>query len=113
MHNLPEIKTLYNRLKASAKKRNIPFELTLTDLHNLGWPISCPILNIPLKFNRGQAEDNSYSIDRIDSSKGYSIDNITVISLRANKLKKNNATINELQQLSEFYAASDQSQQPR
>lgn len=112
MHNLPEIKILYNRLKASAKKRNIPFTLTISDLHELGWPISCPILGIPLKFNRGQAEDNSYSIDRIDSTKGYSIDNITVISLRANKLK-NNATINELQQLSEFYAASDQSQSPR
>lgn len=102
MHNLPEIKTLYNRLKASAKKRNIPFELTITDLHNIGWPISCPVLGIPLKFNRGQAQDDSYSIDRIDSTLGYTIDNITVISLRANKLK-NNATLEEMTKLQSFY----------
>lgn len=102
MHNLPEIKTLYNRLKASAKKRNIPFKLTLSDLHELGWPISCPILGIPLKFNRGQAQDDSYSIDRIDSKLGYTIDNITVISLRANKLK-NNATLEEMTKLQSFY----------
>lgn len=99
---LPEIRTIYNRLKASAKKRKIPFSLTLTDLNNLSWPITCPILNIPLKFNRGQACDDSYSIDRIDSTLGYTIDNIVVISLRANKLK-NNATKDELQRLSEFY----------
>ena len=102
MYNLPELKTLYNRLKASAKKRNIPFELTITDFYDIGWPISCPILGIPLKFNRGQAKDDSYSIDRIDSTKGYTVDNIVIISLRANKLK-NNATSNELVKIAEFY----------
>lgn len=99
---LPEIRTIYNRLKASAKKRNIPFDLTLVDLNNLSFPITCPILNIPLKFNRGKQEDDSYSIDRIDSTKGYTIDNIVVISLRANKLK-NNASETELQQIAGFY----------
>lgn len=97
-----EIKQIYNRLKASAAKRNIPFELTLMDLHNLSYPITCPILGIPLYFNRGSADDNSYSIDRIDSTKGYVIDNIEVISLRANKLK-NNASKQEIQLLAEYY----------
>lgn len=102
MHALPEIRTIYNRLKTSAKKRNISFELTLVDLNNLSFPITCPILGIPLKFNRGNQEDNSYSIDRIDSTKGYTADNIIVISWKANRLK-NNATDQELQQLAEFY----------
>lgn len=102
IHNMPEIKTLYNRLKASAKKRGIPFTLTLSNLHNLTWPISCPILGIGLKFNKGKAEDNSYSIDRVDNTKGYSIDNIIVISLKANKLK-NIASATELKQLADFY----------
>lgn len=102
---LPEVRKIYNQLKASAKKRNIPFDLTLVDLNNLSYPITCPVLGIPLKFNRGQAEDNSYSIDRIDSSLGYNIDNIIVISLKANKLK-NNATNEELQLISEFYNQS-------
>lgn len=102
MTNPPDIKTLYNRLKASAKKRNIPFALTLTDLNNLTYPITCPVLGMPLKFNRGRPQDNSYSIDRIDSSRGYTIDNIIVVSWRANKLK-NSSTTTELHKLSEFY----------
>lgn len=99
---MKEIRQLYNHLKSSAKKRNIPFTLTLTELNNLSFPITCPILNIPLKWNIGQAQDNSYSIDRIDSSKGYEIDNIIVISNRANILKRD-ATKEELKLLSEYY----------
>ncbi len=94
----PDVKTIYNRLKSSAKKRNIAFTLTVTDLHELSYPITCPILNIPLRFNRGRVQDNSYSIDRKDSSLGYERDNIQVISYRANMLK-NNATADELKQL--------------
>lgn len=99
---MPEIKTIYNRLKASAKKRGIEFSLTVSDLHQMTWPISCPVLGIALKFHRGQAQDNSYSIDRIENDKGYTIDNIVVISLKANKLK-NVASADELEKLSEFY----------
>lgn len=77
------------------------FSLTLSDLNNLTFPITCPILGIPLKFNRGKMQDDSYSFDRIDSSKGYEINNIQVISWRANRLK-NNATLTELKQLSNF-----------
>lgn len=49
-NNLPEIKNIYNRIKASAKKRNIPFNLSLVDLHYIGWPISCPILRNSFKI---------------------------------------------------------------
>jgi hypothetical protein len=97
----PDIKQLYNRLKSSSKKRNIPFNLKVTELNSLTFPISCPILGIPLTVNREQS-DNSYSIDRIDSNKGYEIDNIIVISWKANRLK-NNASSEELQKISEFY----------
>ena len=102
MHKLPEIKTIYNSLKQSAKKRDIPFDLSLSELNNLTFPITCPILGIPLKFNRGARQDNSYSFDRIDSTKGYTIDNIIIVSWKANRLK-NNATNLELQKISEFY----------
>ena len=97
---LPEIRTIYNRLKQSAKKRNIPFDLTVTQLNDLTFPITCPVLGIPLKFNRGQLQDDSYSVDRIDSTKGYTIDNIEVISWRANRLKNDGTTI-ELQKIAE------------
>ena len=92
---IPDIRLIYNRLKQSAKSRNIPFDLTITQLNDLTFPISCPILGMPLKFNRERMQDDSYSIDRIDSTQGYTIDNIRVISWRANRLK-NNATSEEL-----------------
>lgn len=95
-------KTLYNRLKSSAKKRNIPFSLTISDLNNLSMPLTCPILNIPLKYHRGMPQDNSYSIDRIDPDKGYEIDNIWVISYKANRAK-NNLSESELKLLAKFY----------
>lgn len=103
MYHQLEIKTLYNRLKSSAKKRDIDFTLTLTELNNLTFPITCPILGIPLKFNKGNPQDNSYSIDRIDSDKGYDIDNIMVISYKANRIK-NNATEAELKKIGEYYS---------
>lgn len=98
-----ESREIYNRLKQSAKKRNITFNLTLVDINNLGFPLTCPILGIPLTYNRGKAQDNSYSIDRIDSTKGYEPDNIIVISNKANRMK-NDGTIEELKMLAEFYS---------
>ena len=97
-----DIRVLHNRIKQSAKRRGIPFDLTLTDLNNLSFPVTCPILNIPLTFNRRGVQDNSYSIDRIDSSLGYTVDNIVVISYRANVLKSN-ASIAEMEALVNFF----------
>jgi hypothetical protein len=59
-------------------------------------PTHCPVLGIALKHNTARRLDNSPSIDRIDSSKGYTKDNVRVISWRANKLK-NNGTLEELE----------------
>jgi hypothetical protein len=95
------IKELYNSLKGSAKKRGIHFSLTLTELNDLTFPITCPILGIPIRFNRGQRDD-SISIDRIDSERGYEIDNIVVISWRANRLKSD-ASLSDMKRISEFY----------
>lgn len=97
-----DVRQIYNRIKQSAKKRNIDFELTIVDLNNLSIPLTCPILGIPLAQNYGQAQDNSYSIDRIDSTKGYSADNIIVISWLANRLKSNGTT-EQIRLISEFY----------
>lgn len=98
----PETKELYNRLKQSAKSRNIEFTLTLPELNELSFPITCPILGIPLKWNRGKAQDNSFSFDRIDSTLGYSIDNLQVISNLANRCK-NNLSDEQLIKFSSFY----------
>jgi hypothetical protein len=101
-----ETKKLYNNLKQSAKKRGIDFDLTLTDLNNLSFPITCPILGIPLKYNIGTPQDDSYSIDRKDNSIGYTIDNIEVISYKANRAK-NNLSEEELSKLISYYSSKD------
>jgi len=97
-----DVKQIYNQLKASATKRGIYFDLELNELNELSFPLTCPVLDIKLAYNRGKAKDNSYSIDRRDSSEGYTIDNIVVVSNRANKLKSD-ATVDELSRLAAFY----------
>ena len=102
MNLTPDSRTIFNRLKASAKKRNINFTISIVDINDLSFPITCPILGIPLKYHRGKMQDDSYSIDRIDSTLGYEPDNIQVISMKANRAK-NNLTEAELRLLANFY----------
>ncbi len=61
-------------------------------------PKFCPLLNIALKINQIKSENNSFSLDRIDNSKGYIPGNVWIISKRANWIK-NNASIEELDTL--------------
>lgn len=100
---MPESKEILQRLKQSAKKRNISFDLTLSDINNLSFPITCPVLGIPLRWNRGEPKDNSYSFDRIDSSLGYTIDNIEIISFKANRAK-NNLNEEEMKRFCIYYS---------
>jgi hypothetical protein len=104
--SLKYIDDIYNQLKHSAKKRGIEFTITKYELIDFGVPITCPVLGIPIKFNRGKAEDNSISVDRIDSTKGYSKDNIVIVSNRVNRIK-NNATLEELKLIVKFYSELD------
>ena len=97
-----DLKQIFNNLKASAKKRNIPFALTISDLNELSIPLTCPVLGIPVYFNTGQVNDNSISFDRINNDIGYIPGNIIAISYRANRLKSD-ATLQELQSICEFY----------
>lgn len=60
----------------------------------------CPLLGVPLSWsvyrgNGRKALPSSPSLDRIDSTKGYTKDNVWVISYRANAIK-NNASHEEL-----------------
>ena len=57
----------------------------------------CRYSNVPIQYKRHQryTGENTASLDRIDSSKGYTPENIQVISRIANVMK-NNATEQEL-----------------
>jgi hypothetical protein len=50
--------------------------------------------------------DHCPSVDRIDNSRGYTHDNIVIVSFKANRLKSN-ASIEELQRLANFYGGLD------
>ncbi len=101
-----DLKQLYNNLKSSAKKRNISFDLTMSDLYDISIPLTCPVLGIPVYFNVGSVEDNSISFDRKDNSKGYTKDNLILVSYRANRLKSD-ASIEELKMIYDFYIGDD------
>ena len=85
-------KYLYQSAKARAKQKGEIFDIDLTDIEV---PEVCPIFGIPMQYHREVKQDNSYSLDRIDSSKGYVKGNVWVISLRANRIK-NDSTPQEL-----------------
>lgn len=87
-------KPLENKIvdkRYECKKKDITFNLTVEDLIV---PEYCPYLNIPLEMT-GSTRDNLISIDRIDPTKGYTKDNIQIISMKANTMKSN-ATTEEL-----------------
>jgi len=97
-----EPKDIINRLKQSAKKRKIDFNLTTSDLDYIGFPITCPVLGIPLKWHKGEPQNDSYSFDRIDSTKGYTRDNIQILSVKANRAK-NDLTLDELKKFCQYF----------
>lgn len=82
-------------IKKRAKEKGLEFNLTLDDIPPI--PDVCPVLGIPIIPNDGvnAPTDNSPSIDRIDSTKGYVKGNIRIISNRANRIKAD-ATVEEL-----------------
>jgi hypothetical protein len=84
------------RIKANARKRGIPFDLTESDLRAV-WTEVCPVFGISLVMN-SERKNNSLSVDRIDNSVGYVRGNVCVMSWRANKLKAD-ASLKELETL--------------
>lgn len=96
--DLPLATKLFRNARSRAKKSNIEFSILESDIIV---PEFCPILHIKLQENIISSKANSYSIDRIDSSKGYIKGNIHVISHRANQLKSD-GTVRELELLLEY-----------
>ena len=74
------------------------FNLVKKEIH---FPEICPVLNIKLVHGREDWK-NSPTIDRIDNSKGYVLDNCIVVSSLANTIK-NSATPSEILKVGKFY----------
>lgn len=96
------VETIWSRAKARAKKAGIEFTLTRRDISDMTVPVTCPVLGIPIRMERGRQTDNSLSIDRVDPKRGYTPDNVVFVSWKVNRLKSN-ATLQEMRQMVEFY----------
>lgn len=90
---------MLDNAKQRAKRAGIEFSLSKDDIVI---PDVCPVFGFPLKREKCNQWKTSPSIDRIDNTKGYTADNIIVVSRRANILKRD-ATVDELRMLSKFY----------
>lgn len=84
-------KTQWGRYRLHAKEIGVPFLLSIEDMWNLflKQERKCALSGLPLHFSskRGSKDGNA-SLDRIDSSKGYEIENVQWIEKRYNWMKK-------------------------
>ena len=77
-----------------AKKLKMDHDIDSAYLVSIS-PKECPVFGFDLKYGGGVKGKAAASIDRIDSSKGYTRDNVQIISYLAN-LMKSNATEEEM-----------------
>jgi len=85
-------KDLLNKAKGRAKKKGVAFEISEDDFD---MPEECPLLEIPLYKGDGSVCDNSPTLDRKVPKKGYTPENVWIISNKANRIKTN-ATCEEI-----------------
>jgi hypothetical protein len=81
--------TMLKSAQQRAKDKGRVCDITIDDIVI---PEICPILNVPIQLVRNS--QYGPSLDRINSDRGYTKDNIIVMSRRANVLK-NNMTLDE------------------
>jgi archaellum component FlaC len=88
MLNRPEY-FLFSSARKRARERGLEFDITEQDVKELlDTTQLCPLRKVLFdRGNEGKPIDNSRSLDRIDSSRGYTNDNIQIISYRANVIK--------------------------
>lgn len=89
------LRVLFYDAQKRAKRLGLAWNLELFDI---SIPAVCPVLGIPLSYGVGKRTHNSASLDRLNPAKGYTYDNVCVISWRANDLKKN-GTLDEFKKL--------------
>lgn len=86
------IHNMISNAKERALKKNLDFNLEDNDINI---PELCPLLQVPFILGEKGNYEYTPTIDRIDNTKGYTKDNIWVITKKANSMK-NSATLDEL-----------------
>jgi hypothetical protein len=93
-------------IRRRSRKNNIPFNLVSDDLLN-AIPISglCPILGLKLTFGGKKMSPSGASVDRFVPSLGYIRGNFSIISWRANLLKRDVIDPTELEKVAAYIRA--------
>lgn len=101
------LQMLINASKQRARLKNREHSITVDDIKKI-YPKDgcCPIFGMKLEFNSAGFRENSPSIDRIDSAKGYTKDNIQIVSWKANRIK-GYASVEELEMLLSYLKDGD------
>lgn len=76
---------LWRQLASKNLKGKHQVTITRSEFMSLPIPEICPVLGIPISYELGR--DNIPSVDRLNPNGPYSIDNIAIISYRANMVK--------------------------
>lgn len=102
------IRMLSNRAIARAKKAGMNFDATLP-LYLSGQVFEvCQCCKLKLDYSTGVGYNNrSPSLDRFDNTKGYTEENVRVICLRCNSLKKD-ASPREIEHLLKYMKGTNE-----
>jgi len=83
--------SVFNKIRQKAIDRNLKFEITIEDLYKkfIEQKKLCAISKVPIKFKLNYKDEQTASLDRIDSTKGYLLDNIQWVHKKVNTMKWN------------------------
>jgi len=87
-----------HKMRGRAKEKNVPFDVKQHEVYKmyLESDMICPILGVKMVWSDGETYNPYHvTIDRKDPDKGYVIDNMWLISRRANQIKSD-ASLPEL-----------------
>lgn len=83
--------SLWYKIKNQAQKRGLKFEITIEEAWNLYilQNRKCALSNLEIGFGNMDSRNISASLDRIDSSKGYVLNNVQWVHRKINFMKQN------------------------
>lgn len=83
-------RVLFHRCKSAAKRKNLPFNLTVEDLERLIAPMTCAATGLPLEIgDTGSRSGRQPSVDQIEHRAGYTIDNVRIVAWIFNRARGN------------------------
>jgi hypothetical protein len=101
-------RTMHQSAKKRAKKKSLPFELSVQDVLDLIGSGICPIFGTPFETGFG-LHKTSASLDRFKPELGYTKENCSVISHLANAMKQG-ANADEIQRLADWVRSKEKTQ---